>query len=140
MEQDSEQKDKIMDISFTVTLQVDPDDIGINYNPEDLIDTAYEAIKNALSLVENMGFEHPLAHEVSIGVASVETIMEDVSEEDCFICSNNNDANDFYELKARNWDKAYLETLEILGWNVYRSESNEAGDDDWETEEETNSE
>ena len=43
---------------------------------QELQDTAREAVKNALELSENAGFNHTLAHEVSVGVQSVEIVEE----------------------------------------------------------------
>jgi hypothetical protein len=60
------------EIVIKVTLQVDPDDVNKILPLDELQATAKQAIENALNLVENAGFSHDLANEVSIGVQSVE--------------------------------------------------------------------
>lgn len=60
------------EIIIKVTLQVDPNDVNKTFPMSKLQDTAREAIDEALNHASNRGFNHPLAHEVSIGVQSVE--------------------------------------------------------------------
>jgi hypothetical protein len=66
----------VCEVKILVTLQVDPDDVNKTFPMKDLQNTAKEAIENALNLVENAGFSHTLANEVSIGVQSVEIVEE----------------------------------------------------------------
>ena len=63
------------EIKLIVTLQVDPNIEGKKFKKSLLKDAAVEAVNNALNFVAaNVGFEHELAADVSIGVAGVEVV------------------------------------------------------------------
>ncbi len=105
------------EITFKITVQVDPNELGKEFPLVDLQNSAMEAIDEALNHAANRGFNHPLADEVSVGIAGVELENgEPLSGR--FVLSNDLDPNDSSELVAQTWDEAYTEALEILGWNV----------------------
>jgi len=105
-----------MDVTLKINLQVSPDEKGKFYDPKDLIATAKEAIEEALNHGKNRGFNHPLAHEVSIGISSIESVEIDEK----FICASENDDNDCFDLKSNNFEDAVLEALGYFGRCIRR--------------------
>jgi hypothetical protein len=114
-----------MEIILKIILQVNPNEDGKEYPISALEDTAREAIDEALNHASNRGFNHFLAHEVSIGVNSVEIVPQGGQ----YILSNRRYPNDSTELVADNWADAVIEALEEIGWNVYLDENDDENDE-----------